>query len=119
MTKPGTHRGAYQRPPETPPSRSWRPGFTQAGIGLGGLVSIILGIMVFEGWSMGQPSTRHEVSQTVAKLQPACRPILQTRFKQKLVQVGRPLTRREVDGLAEGIEDCDEIDQQVAGLNGN
>jgi CO/xanthine dehydrogenase FAD-binding subunit len=89
----------------------------QAAIGAAGVGAILLTLAGVENWSMGQPSTRSEVSQVVAKLTPACRPILQTRFKQKIVQEGRPLTRREVDGLADGIRDCDRIDQQVSGLN--
>lgn len=87
-------------------------------MGLGGLFAVVLALTGVEQWTMGKPSTRDEVSRAVANLPVACRPILQARFKQKLVQEGRPLTRREVGGLTGGIEDCDRIDQQVAGLDG-
>lgn len=119
MTKLENPRGAPRRNPESQSSELSRSGYRQVGIGVGALMAVVLSLAGFDHWTMGRPSTRHEVSEQVEKLEPACRPILQARFKQKLVIEGRPLTRREVHRLAEGIEDCAGIDQQVAGLNGD
>jgi len=85
-------------------------------ITFGGMAMMAASLVGYHSWAMAQPSTRGEVSQAIAKLEPACKPIVQARFRARLVDEGRPLTRSEVKDITKGIRDCDTIDQQIAGL---
>lgn len=105
-----------RRPASSPAAEGWRPTTRTAAIGLAGLALLILIIGLFHHWSQGQISSRGEVQRAVSQLEPACRPILEERFKEKLVKDGKPLTRGEVRELTSGIEDCEKINQQMSAL---
>lgn len=85
-------------------------------IGIGALVLLVLVIGSIQQWSRRQIPSKAEVQQIVSRMDPACKTIVQARFRDKLVRDGRPLTRGEVDDMTSGIVNCAAIDQQMSGL---
>ena len=100
----------------TPATETWQVTSRTLVVGLAGLALVAMLIAAIHHWSQGQVPNQAEVRQTVARLTPACRPIIQARFRMRLIREGRPLTRGEVEDMVEGITDCDAINQQMSGL---
>jgi len=77
---------------------------------------LLVMLSVINAWSQAQPATRSEISQTIANLDPACRPIVSVRMRDRLVREGKPLTRREMEEITSGITSCKDINEQLDGL---
>lgn len=95
---------------------SWRPTQRSVVVALSALAMILTILAALHQWNLRQIPSRSEVRKAVSRLEPACKPILQARFRDRLIREGRPLTRGEVDELTSGIQDCEKIDQQMNGL---
>lgn len=81
------------------------------------ILTIILTFSAINAWSMSQPATRQEVARSIIDLDPACRPIVGIRLRSRLVQTGRPLTRREMNAVVSDVSACPAINDQLAGLD--
>lgn len=82
------------------------------------LLVLVLAMLAIGSWRSGKTADRAEVRQAVMDLRPSCRPIMQTRFRARVMVEGRPLTRREMAEVAGSIRDCDRIEDQLQGLVG-
>lgn len=83
-----------------------------------GSATLLLAVMVagYDGWWSTTTASRTDVASAMGALDPACRPVVAARFKDKIVREGRPLDRGEMRDLVGGVHDCAQIDQQIAGL---
>lgn len=95
---------------------AWIQPDSRLAAGIAGLVAIIVTFSAINAWSLAQPATRQEVAQTMTSLDPACRPIVGIRLRTKLVQTGRPLTRREMSAVVNDVTACPAINEQLAGI---
>lgn len=76
----------------------------------------IIAILSMNAWYQSRNATKEDVQKSVASLSESCKPILRTMFHNKLVETGRPLTRKEVKTITNSIKDCDVINEQLLGL---
>ena len=81
-----------------------------------GLLLVGVSIMGWHHWYETRVLTRAEIHDVVMRLDEGCRPIMRARFRDSIVEEGRPLTRSEVHALADGIQDCHRINEQMLGL---
>ena len=80
------------------------------------IVVILTAFSAIEAWSLSQPATRAEISSRINEMEPACRPIVGIRMRARLVDEGRPLTRREMHRIVDDVSSCGAINEQLSGL---
>lgn len=85
-------------------------------LAIAGLLLIGVSIVSWHHWYETRVMTRAEIHEVVKRLDEGCRPIMRARFRDRIVEGGRPLTRSEVHALADGIRDCHRINEQMLGL---
>lgn len=87
------------------------------GIGACALGIVILLLWTASAWSASQPSTQRDVRDSLAAVDPACRPVVADRLRARITKEARPLTRREVSQVADEVRGCAAIGEQLQGLN--
>lgn len=85
-------------------------------LGLAGVGGLLIVVLLMQSWNEAQAAQRGDVQQIVQNLDPACRPILDMRVRDKLIREGRPLTRGEMSRMSSSIKDCAVINDQIEGL---
>jgi HAMP domain-containing protein len=80
------------------------------------LLGLLAMVAAYNSWSSGRTASRSDVATAMGSLDPSCRPLVAARMRDRLIREGRPLERGEVSGLAQGLRDCADIGQQLAGL---
>lgn len=85
-------------------------------IAIGTLIALGLVVVAISYWSGNRISSRSDVHEAMTRLEPACRAVARLRIRARLLHEGRPLTRREVNEMTSGITGCEEINQQMAGV---
>lgn len=85
-------------------------------LGVGSLVAILLVAAGFHHLARAQTASRNDVQGIVSKLPDECQSLMELKFRARLVDEGRPLTRGEVTDLAKDVRNCDLINDQIDGL---
>lgn len=86
------------------------------------LVMIVLAVVfaiflaAYQTWSLSRTASRSEVAETIRQLESGCRSIAITRMQGKILNEGRPMTRRELQNTVKSIESCQEINDQLSGM---
>ncbi len=85
-------------------------------MGAGFLVAVLMVVAGFHHLARAQTASRNDVHGIVSKLPDECQSLMELKFRARLVDEGRPLTRGEVADLAKDVRNCDQINDQIDGL---